>query len=148
MVSKGESQGRNLDPGGGFTRKHDRRGAGPGPERPTPLHLGTDKNCHVPCAITLSPHRRCPLWKKVWSPACPLNGSFQSPNCPLKGIFSIAKRDFIVANGRMAADFSSPDVVIFFWPWALRGHESHRSLAMAVRAQTQASFKRWWKWHH
>ena len=28
-----------------------------------------------------------------------------------KRIFSIAKRDFIVANGRMAADFSSPDVV-------------------------------------
>ena len=25
-----------------------------------------------------------------------------------KGIFSLAKRDFLVANGRMAADFSSP----------------------------------------
>ena len=39
IVSEGESQGRHLDTGSGFTRKHDRRG----PERPTPLHLGTTK---------------------------------------------------------------------------------------------------------
>ena len=48
----------------------------------------TDKDvCHGPCAITFGPHRRCPLWKKYWSPTCLLNGSFQSPNCPLKGFF-------------------------------------------------------------
>ena len=28
-----------------------------------------------------------------------------------KWIFSLAKRDFLVANGRMAADFSSPDIL-------------------------------------
>ena len=48
----------------------------------------TDKDCHAPCTPrSVRPHRRCPLWKQVWSPTCPLNGSFQSPNCPLKGFF-------------------------------------------------------------
>ena len=47
----------------------------------------TNKDRHSPCAITFSPLRRCPPWKKVWWPTCPLNGSFQSPNCPLKGMF-------------------------------------------------------------
>ena len=61
-----------------------------GPARPTPLHLGPAKTpaWQRPCAITFSPHRRCPFWKKVWSPTCPLNGSFQSPNCPLRGFFT------------------------------------------------------------
>ena len=35
IVSEGESQGRHLDTGGGFTRK---RIYSMGPERPTPLH--------------------------------------------------------------------------------------------------------------
>ena len=39
MVSEGESQGRHLDTGSGFTRKHDIDG----PERPTPLRLGPTK---------------------------------------------------------------------------------------------------------
>ena len=72
--------GKAPRPRGGFTRKHDRRGP-----NGHSLASWTDKDCHAPCAITLSPHRRCPLWKKVWSPACPLNSSFQLPNCPLKG---------------------------------------------------------------
>ena len=38
-----------------------------------------------------------------------LEGSFQSPNCPLKGFF-LAKRDFLVANGWVAADFPGPGV--------------------------------------
>ena len=69
----------------------------------------TDKDCHASCAITFGPHRRCPLWKKVWSPTCPLNGSFQSPNCPLKGFFT-RQTGFLVANGRMAADFRALDI--------------------------------------
>ena len=58
-----------------------------GPRTANSLASWTDKDCHASCAITFGPHRRCPLWKKVWSPTCPLNGSFQSPNCPLKGYF-------------------------------------------------------------
>ena len=82
MVLKGESQGRHQDPGSGFTRKDDRRG--PNDQLPASW---TDKDCHVPCAITLSPHRHCPLWKKFGrQPVCQ-TGSFQSPNCPLKGFF-------------------------------------------------------------
>ena len=81
-----------------------------GPNGQLPLHLfGPTKTSakdlarsHVRSASALS------ALKKVWSPTCPLNGSFHSPNCPLKGFFSLAKRDFLVANGRMAADFSSP----------------------------------------
>ena len=86
MVSEGESQGRHLGiprHRGGFTRKHDRRA-----RTANSLASWTDKDvCQRPCAITFGPHRRCPLWKRVWSPTCPLNGSFQSPNCPLKGFF-------------------------------------------------------------
>ena len=75
-------QGRHLDPGGGFTRKHDQR-----VWSANSLASWTNKDRHASCAITFSPHRRCSPWKKVWSPTCPLNGSFQSSNCPLKGMF-------------------------------------------------------------
>ena len=118
MVSEGESQGRHLDTGSGLTRKHDRRA-----RTANSLASWTRKDCPTPCAcaITFSPHRRqCPLWtllKKNWSPSCPLNGSFQLPNCPLKGFFSLAKRDFLVANGRMAADFSSPAALQWYLNW-------------------------------
>ena len=88
MVSKGEAQGRHLDPGAGvdlLTNTID------GARTATVNFLAswTDKDCHEACAITFKfgPHQRCPLWKKVWSPTCPLNGSFLSPNCPLKGFF-------------------------------------------------------------
>ena len=79
---KEKSQGRHQDPGGGFTRKHDQR-----VRTANSLASRTNKDRHSPCAITFSPHRRCPPWKKVWWPTCPQNGSFQSPNCPLKGMF-------------------------------------------------------------
>ena len=87
IVSEGESQGRHLhvDAGGGFTRKHERRG--PKGQLVLPCILDRQRRLPRPCAITFGPHRRCPLWKKVWSPTCPLNGSFQSPNCPVKGFF-------------------------------------------------------------
>ena len=42
---------------GGFTRKHDRRA-----RTANSLASWTDKDvCQRPCAITFSPHRRCPL---------------------------------------------------------------------------------------
>ena len=83
MVSEGESQGRHLDTGGGFTRKHDRRA------RTANSRCILDRQRRLP--KTLRDH----VWsasalsalKNVWSPTCPLNGSFQSPNCPLKGFF-------------------------------------------------------------
>ena len=82
--SEGESQGRHLDTGGGFTRKHDQ----PGPEWPTPLHLGPTKTSATDLARSRSVRIGVVRFlKKVWSPTCPLNGSFQSPNCPLKGFF-------------------------------------------------------------
>ena len=77
MVSEGESQGRHRDTGVGLLANTINS-----------LASWTDKDgCQRPCAITFGPHRRCPLWKKVWSPTCPLNGSFHSPNCPLKEFF-------------------------------------------------------------
>ena len=80
-----------------------------GPERPIPLHLGPTKTS----AKDLTRSRSVGIGvvrfeKKVWSTTCPLNGSFQSPNCPLKGFFHSPNGIFLVANGRMAADFSSP----------------------------------------
>ena len=83
IVSEGESQGRHLDTGGGFTRKHDRRGPN------GQLSCILDRQRRLP--RTLRDHVRSAsalsALKKVWSPTCPLNGSFQSPNCPQKGFF-------------------------------------------------------------
>ena len=83
MVSEGESQGRHLDTGGGFTRKHDRR------PRTANSRCILDRQRRL--ANTLRDHVRSAsalsALKKVWSPTCPLNGSSHSPNCPLKGFF-------------------------------------------------------------
>ena len=111
MVLEGESQGRHLDTGDGFTRKHDRlaRTANSrcilGPTKTSAKDLARD---HVRSASALS------ALKKVWSPTCALNGSFSVAKLSAKRIFSVAKRDFLVANGRMAADFSSPGFGILF----------------------------------
>ena len=39
-----------------------------GPRTANSLASWTDKDCLASCAITFGQHRRCPLWKKVWSP--------------------------------------------------------------------------------
>ena len=104
MVSEGESQGRHLDTGGGFTRKHDRRG------RTANSRCILDRQRRLP--KTFRDHVRSAsalsALKKLWSPTCPLNGSFQSPNCPLKGFFT-----------RQTGFFSRkwPDGGRFFEPW-------------------------------
>ena len=81
-----------------------------GPERPTPLHLGPTKTRlpktlrdHVRSASALSAFKKCLVAN--------LSAKRQLSVAKLsaKRIFSLAKRDFLVANGRMAADFSSPE---------------------------------------
>ena len=81
-----------------------------GPERPTPLHLGPTKTRlprtlrdHVRSASALSALKN--------SLVANLSAKWQLSVAKLsaKRIFSLAKRDFLVANGRMAADFSSPE---------------------------------------
>ena len=85
MVLEGESQGRHLDTGGGFTRKHDRlaRTANSRCILDRQRRLPKTLRDHVRSASALS------ALKKVWSPTSPLNGSFQSPNCPLKEFFQL-----------------------------------------------------------
>ena len=102
MVYKGESQGGHLDSGRGITRKHDRRGP----------------NGQLPCIIldrqtlprTLPNHVRSASVLFALKIVANMYAKRQLSVAKLsaKRIFSFAKRDFLVANGRMAADFSSP----------------------------------------
>ena len=109
MVSEGESQGRHLDTGGGFTRKHDRRAQTANSlcildrQRRLPKTLRD----HVRSASALSASALSALKKSL---VANLSAKRQLSVAKLsaKRIFSLAKRDFLVANGRMAADFSSP----------------------------------------
>ena len=106
IVSEGESQGRHLDTGGGFTRKHDQRA-----QRPTPLHLGPTKTSAKDLARSHSVRRASALSTLKTSLVANLSAKRQLSVAKLsaKRIFSLAKRDFLVAKGRMVADFSSPD---------------------------------------
>ena len=89
-----------------------------GPERPTPLHLGPTKTSAKELARSRSVRIGVVRFgKKVWPPTCPLNGRLSVAKLSAKRIFSLAKRDFLVANGRMAADFSSPATWIASTLW-------------------------------
>ena len=68
----------------------------------------TDKDCHAPCAITLSPASALSALKKSLVASLSAKRQLSVAKLSAKRIFSLAKRDFLVANGRMAADFSSP----------------------------------------
>ena len=107
IVSEGESQGRHLDTGGGFTstRKHDRS---TGPERPTPLHLGPTKMSATDLERSRSVRIALSALKKGLVANLSAKRQLSVAKLSAKRIFSLAKRDFLVANGRMAADFSSP----------------------------------------
>ena len=105
MVSEGESQGRHLDTGGGFTRKHE----------------STGLNGQLPCILdrqrrlpkTLRDHVRSAsalsALKESLVANLPAKRQLSVAKLSAKRIFSLAKRNFLDANGRMAADFSSPD---------------------------------------
>ena len=94
-----------MRPGGGFTRKHDRRG----PNGQLPCIL--DRQRRLP--RTLSDHVRSASALSALKKGLVANLSakrqLSAAKLSAKRIFSLAKRDFLVANGRMAADFSSPE---------------------------------------
>ena len=106
MVPEGESQGRHLDTEGGFTRKHDRRARTANSQDPCILdrqrRLPKTLRDHVRSASALS------ALKKSLVANLSAKRQLSVAKLSAKRIFSLAKRDFLVANGRMAADFSSP----------------------------------------
>ena len=97
-----------MRPGGGSTRKHDRRG--PNGQLPCILdrqrRLSGTLRDHVRSASALS------ALKKSLVANLSAKRQLSVAKLSAKRIFSLAKRDFLVANGRMAADFSSPDDVL------------------------------------
>ena len=109
-VSEGESQGRHLDTVSGFTRKHDRRG--PNGQLPCILErqrrLPRTLRDHVRSASALS------ALKKSLVANLSTKQQLSVAKLSAKRIFSLAKRDFSVANGRMAADFLSPEKAFDF----------------------------------
>ena len=120
IVSEGESQGRHLDTGGGFTRKHDRRG--PNGQLPCILdrqrHPSGTLHDHVRSASALS------ALKKSLVANLSAKRQLSVAKLSAKRIFSLAKRDFLVANGRMAADFSSPDYIVLPRELSLSSHST------------------------
>ena len=103
MVSEGESQGRHLDTGGGFTRKHDRRA------RTANSRCIVDRQRRLPKTLRDHVQSASELSALKKSLVANLSAKRQLSVAKLsaKRIFSLAKRDFLVANGWMAADFSS-----------------------------------------
>ena len=95
--------GKAPRPRAGFTRKHDRRG--PNGQLPCILNrqrLPRTLRDHVQSASALS------ALKKILVAILSAKRQLSAAKLSAKRIFSLAKRDFLVANGRMAADFSSP----------------------------------------
>ena len=107
MVSEGESQGRHLDTGVGLLA-NTIDAAGPNGQLPCIL----DRQRRLP--KTLHDHVRSASALSALKTSLVANLSAKRQlsvaKLSAKRIFSLAKRDFLVANGRMAADFSSPDV--------------------------------------
>ena len=106
VVSEGESQGRHLDTGGGLTDLL--ANTIDGARMANSLASWTDKDVcqgrdHVRSALALSA-----LKKKSLVANLSAKRQLSVAKLSAKRIFSLAKRDFLVANGRMAADFSSP----------------------------------------
>ena len=104
MVSQGESQGRHRDPGVDLLANTIN-----GVRTPTPVHLGPTKT-----ATDLARSRSVRigvvrLEKKSLVANLSAKRQLSVAKLSAKRDVSLAKRDFLVANGRMAADFSSPD---------------------------------------
>ena len=107
-VSEEESQGRHLDTGG--ARKHNRRA-----RTATSLASWTDnKKRRLPKTLRDHVRSACASALSVLKKSLVANLSVKRQlsvaKLSAKRIFSLAKRDFLVANGRMAADFSSPAI--------------------------------------
>ena len=82
-----------------------------GPERPTPLHLEpTTLKTATHLARSRSVRIGVVRFEKILVAILSAKRQHSVAKLSAKRIFSLAKRDFLVANGRMAADFSSPAV--------------------------------------
>ena len=103
IVSEGESQGRHLDTGVDLLANTI-----DGPERPTPLHLGPTKTSAKDLARSRSVCIGVVRFEKSLVDNLSAKRQLSVAKLSAKRIFSLAKQDFLVANGRMAADFSSP----------------------------------------
>ena len=106
IVSEGESQRRHLDTGVDLLANTI-----DGARTANSLASWTDKDvCHGPCATRSVCIGVVRFHTRTKSLVANLSAKRQLSVAKLsaKRIFSLAKRDFLVANGRMAADFSSP----------------------------------------
>ena len=105
MVSKWESGKKCTETPGWFTHKHYRRG--PNGQLPCIFDLDQQRpprtlRDHVQSASALS------ALKKSLVANLSAKRQLSVAKLSAKRNVSLAKRDFLVANGRMAADFSSP----------------------------------------
>ena len=81
-----------------------------GPERPTPFHLEpTTLKTATHLARSRSVRIGVVRFEKTLVASLSAKRQLSVAKLSAKRIFSLAKRDFLVANGRMAADFSSPE---------------------------------------
>ena len=80
-----------------------------GPNGQLPLHLGPTKTSAKDLPRSRSVRIGVVRFEKSLVANLSAKRQLSVAKLSAKRIFSLAKRDFLVANGRMAADFSSPD---------------------------------------
>ena len=80
-----------------------------GPNGQLPLHLGPTKTSAKDLPRSRSVRISVVRFEKSLVANLSAKRQLSVAKLSAKRIFSLAKRDFLVANGRMAADFSSPD---------------------------------------
>ena len=80
-----------------------------GPNGQLPLHRGPTKTSAEDLARSRSVRIGVVRFEKSLVDNLSAKRQLSVAKLSAKRIFSIAKRNFLVANGRMAADFSSPD---------------------------------------
>ena len=83
-----------------------------GPNGQLPLHLGPTKTSAKDLPRSRSVRIGVVRFEKSLVANLSAKRQLSVAKLSAKRIFSLAKRAFLVANGRMAADFSSPDVVM------------------------------------
>ena len=105
MVLEGESQGTEAPRHRGWIYSQTRS---TGPNGQLPLHLGPTKTSAKDLARSRSVRIGVVRFEKGLVANLCAKRQLSVAKLSAKRIFSVAKRDFLVANGRMAADFSSP----------------------------------------
>ena len=94
-----------------------------GPNGQLPLHLGLTKTSAKDLPRSRSVRIGVVRFEKSLVANLSAKRQLSVAKLSAKRIFSLAKQDFLVANGRMAADFSSPEMSFLFLVNQMHAHD-------------------------